>query len=363
MNWQHHNIHLKLVNGRQGDPALYCFFSTTGEAILFDLGSLELLSNRELLKIKKVFVSHTHMDHFIGFDRLVRVNVPHFRELELAGPEGFIANVQGKLRGYCWNLLAPDQLRFVIHEISSGGHVRTVRLTNTDSFTVHETCTPQPVLGTNIRPFPEKPCCFVTNLMDRSRIEAVALDHGTPSLAFVCQSPLRFHTNIDELNRRGLKPGAWIKQLQTLLASGSYDTPITIDANTYRAGDLGAEIFDSQIPRSVGYLTDLQFSWPNLKRIKQLMEGVDFLVCEANFASSDYQKAYKKLHLTLNQAMLIAAYIRADEIEVFHISNLYQDLSKYGLDEANQLFNRYRRQNDESLEQLINEEITHTLSQ
>ncbi|MHC4600497.1 MAG: ribonuclease Z, partial [Planctomycetota bacterium] len=58
----------KLVNGPAGDPALYVELLGEGQAILFDMGRLERLKPAELLRITHVFVSHTHFDHFIGFD-------------------------------------------------------------------------------------------------------------------------------------------------------------------------------------------------------------------------------------------------------------------------------------------------------
>src|SRR5690606_24994441 len=110
------------------DPAVYGFFPRSGDAVLFDLGALDGLSNRELLRVRMALVSHTHIDHFIGFDRLLRVNIPHGRMIEICGPPGIIRNVKGKLDGYLWNLLEPDQLRFTVHEIDREGGVRSVLL-------------------------------------------------------------------------------------------------------------------------------------------------------------------------------------------------------------------------------------------
>ena len=110
-----------LINGIQGDPGVYCFSPRTGEACLFDAGMLEGIGNREILKSRHVFITHAHIDHFIGFDRILRVNIPHGREINCYGPAGFAKNVQGKVRGFLWNLLEPGQLKFKITEVFADG--------------------------------------------------------------------------------------------------------------------------------------------------------------------------------------------------------------------------------------------------
>ena len=95
----------RLVNNPFGDPGLIIEFLFDKRALLFDLGHLGPLTSQMLLKISDVFVSHTHIDHFIGFDRLLRVVFGRGKTIHLFGPANFIANVEGKLAGFTWNLV------------------------------------------------------------------------------------------------------------------------------------------------------------------------------------------------------------------------------------------------------------------
>lgn len=94
-----------LVNDPFGDPGAYVEFLFRGEAILFDLGDIHVLPPRKVLKVKAIFVSHTHMDHFIGFDHFLRLCLGRDKRVRLFGPPGFNANVLGKINSYTWNLI------------------------------------------------------------------------------------------------------------------------------------------------------------------------------------------------------------------------------------------------------------------
>ena len=99
------NLHPRLVNDRFGDPGLFVEMLHRRDALLFDLGDLSPLPPRDLLRIGHVFVTHTHMDHFIGFDALLRVLVGREKTIGMVGPRGFAERVHHKLLGYEWDLV------------------------------------------------------------------------------------------------------------------------------------------------------------------------------------------------------------------------------------------------------------------
>ena len=105
-----------LVNDPFGDPGLYVEIKWARRGLLFDLGENDALGPTRLLKANDIFISHTHMDHFIGFDRVLRIALGRVRTLRVHGPAGIIENVAGKLRGYTWNLVDGYPLTIEVYE-------------------------------------------------------------------------------------------------------------------------------------------------------------------------------------------------------------------------------------------------------
>src|SRR5688572_8946013 len=90
-------VSTELVNGPFGDPALFLDFRFERRALLFDLGDIAALPAKKILRLSDVFVTHAHMDHFSGFDRLLRICLGRDTDLRLYGPPGIIDKVEHKL--------------------------------------------------------------------------------------------------------------------------------------------------------------------------------------------------------------------------------------------------------------------------
>jgi len=95
----------RLVDPDAFAPGLVVDVRDEKRALLFDLGEIERLAPRVLLRVSHAFVSHTHMDHFAGFDHLLALGLGRMRRLVLWGGPGFVEQVEHKLRAYTWNVV------------------------------------------------------------------------------------------------------------------------------------------------------------------------------------------------------------------------------------------------------------------
>src|SRR5438045_4313058 len=89
-----------LVNGSTGDPVLYVDYPGRNNALLFDPGELANCDGGRLGDLAAVFITHHHVDHFMGLDRIVRANLDQEKTLHLYGPEGTIRRVYDRITSY-----------------------------------------------------------------------------------------------------------------------------------------------------------------------------------------------------------------------------------------------------------------------
>jgi len=348
-------LNVQIINGLDGDPAVYVQLAQTGECILFDAGSLDKLSHRELLKIRVVAISHTHVDHFIGFDRLIRVNVPHFRTVEVIGPTGITANLMGKLRAYNWNLLEPGQLNFIVHEVSATGQVAANKLTNVNNFE------PQKL---NI--YEGRDDSLSNSIVDLTlstsnnfRLRAVVVDHGTSVLSFSLMMPSSLMVSKDLLEDLKFKPGPWIAELQRKALAEDLDGVIAVNGLEIPTRELANKLLTPRTGEQLVYVTDMIFNQSNVERITRFGDSpVNLLICESNYIQSDRLKASLKFHLTTYQAALLGATLRAKNLQIFHISNIYGGEIGVSIQEADKFLEAFRLLSTEELSSKLSKELS-----
>jgi ribonuclease Z len=305
------------VNGPFGDPGLHVGMRWQGTALQFDLGRLDRFPAAELLKLTHVFVSHTHIDHFIGFDRIIRLFLARDAALELFGPPGIIGNVTGKLAGYTWNLVDGYPFVLTVHEVHPT-RIRSVRLRATTGFAAEDVTSPP----------------FAGVLLDvpAFTVRTAHLDHRIPCLAFAVTAKTHLNVRKDELDRLGIPAGPWLNTLKAAIRAGEADdTPITArwttDGTQQQAAFALGELRDRLIVPTPGtklaYVVDTLFSKENAAQIVALVRESDVFFCESLFLDEDRDEALKRYHLTARQAGTLARMAGVKRLEVFHFSPRY----------------------------------------
>jgi ribonuclease Z len=312
-------LHPFLVNGRTGDPALYVETLFEKGAIMFDLGDVADLSPRKLLRLEHIFVSHAHIDHFFGFDRLLRFLVGRDKVVRLYGPADFIAHVHHKLAAYRWNLVDrfADDLVFVVTEVDLDLMVRTAQLRLKAGFTL------EPM---RVEPFDDG----VLHAQPNFQVRAAVLEHGTPCLAFAAQETAHVNVWKNRLSELGLPVGPWLRGLKrALLDERPDDYPIEIGAgpkpSSARVAPLGALRATATVTpgQKIGYVTDVADTAANREAIVRLVRNADLLYIEAPFTEADAALAADRAHLTTVAAGSIAREAGVRRVEPFHFSPRY----------------------------------------
>lgn len=327
-------LHASLLNGRAGDPVLWIETLFERRAILFDLGDIAVLPPRKIHRLEHVFVSHTHIDHFIGFDQMLRILVGREKTIQLHGPSGIIAQVAHKLSAYCWNLVGSYacDLVFRVREIHSLDESRIAQFRLKTGFRREESGE-------------EKIADGVICREPSFRVAAAILEHGDiPCLAFAIEEAAHVNVWKNKLEEQALAVGPWLKELKRAVIEGKPDDhPIRMavkgseEQSVKPLGEL-KELVTVTAGQKIAYVTDAADTCSNRQALAELISGADLLFIEAAFAQDDEDLARERGHLTTRAAGEIARAAGVRRVEAFHFSPRYEREEARMLDEVNRAF-------------------------
>ncbi len=327
--------HCQLINGPLGDPVMYAEIMFERRALLFDIGDITVLAPRQLLRVSHVFVSHTHMDHFAGFDYLLRLLLGRNKTVALYGPSGFIDRVEHKLKAYTWNVVRSYAGNLVLeaYEVQDDSIVHCARFESRYAF--QRQTMPDFRMHDNILA-----SCGAL------RVRCSILDHGTPCLGFALEEPTHINiwkTRLDELD---LNVGPWLLDLKRAVLD---DAPGATPIHALRriggratAATLPLEALREVAQRVPGqrfaYIVDVRNHEENALRIEHLAFGADVLFIECRFLEADAVHAAQRNHLTAWQAGLLARRARVGRLVPCHFSPRYGGRSDALSKEAERAF-------------------------
>ncbi|MEK9628641.1 MAG: ribonuclease Z [Nitrospinota bacterium] len=328
-------LEASLVNDPFGDPGIIVRFLFQKRTLLFDIGDISSLTSADLLKVSQVFVSHTHIDHFIGFDRLLRTVFGREKTLTFIGPENFIKNVEGKLAGFTWNLVDRYDESLTIDVVE----VREDKITKVTFRAIEK-----------FKLTDRKEWEFKDGVVfedDSIRVRATVLEHRVPCLGYSLEENLHVNINKDRLVSMKVIEGPWLNELKQSILEGKPDTfaievPIKgeekAEVQQISLGQLKKDLVEINPGHKIAYVTDSVFNERNRKKIIELVKSADLFFCESPFFADEAERGQERCHLTTQQAGTLAREAGVKQLDIFHFSRRHKDERERFYEEAGNAF-------------------------
>lgn len=320
-------FHVEIVNKPFEDPVLFVRTIHTSYGMLFDLGNIDALEPGKLNLVSDIFVTHMHIDHFIGFDTVIRALLKRESPLSVFGPVGIINCVEGKLRGYTWNLIRGYPFRLEVYEIDQS-IVRHASFYASQSFA----------------PISHPPLAFENPIKKTPafKVSALVLSHQIPVIAYCLEEDIHININRSILDQRGLPVGPWLTELKKAIREGK---PDDFELKVGQCNHLLSELRDIVIltkGHKICYVMDVAPTQENISRLIPFIEGADTLYCEAFFSSSERERAMQRHHLTADIAGRMAKEAGVKRLVVMHFSQKHRSNPELLYQEAELAFNGQR---------------------
>lgn len=306
-------------SGLLDDPVLYVHARPLGKGFLFDCGQIHHLAKRVLKSVEALFITHAHMDHFMGIDTFIRNVHVSPGTVDIFGPPGVARKMAHKLAAYDWNLTEPYWCSFRVHEVLAD-RIRTHLFPGPEGFPDR---------------FEEERERTGRTIFhnDYLQVETELCDHKIPALAFrITEMPV-FQVDEEKIDRAGLVKGDWLRLLKKRFYAGWRTAEQLMVLRRAREGTAEEPVEDAralyetickeETPSSIGYLTDIGFTKENLDKVVPLLQGVTLLVCECSFMAQDRDKARVSHHLCASDLNFLTERLRPRFLLPMHLSKTY----------------------------------------
>lgn len=304
----------KLVNPIHHDPALLIDLPQSSEKWLLDCGDLHPLDLGTLQSISTVFLSHGHIDHWIGFDALLRAQLFAQQTLRVLGPQGTLEILHSRLRGYTWNLIADSP--FVVE-----GYEWTRGCWKGQRYPCSQAFQPAPL---------ENGLPAISGW----KLNWVELDHGVPCLGYRLQPPVR----IRFLKERSPHPvGPWVEHLKRSYLARQPEQVLKIEGNALVASSLW-DCLEEVPQEGLAYITDTRLDPGLREHIVKAFGPTEVLWCESAFLEEQSHLARQKMHATAREAASLARALDSQRLHLFHLSRRSQGIPTPYLTEARAVF-------------------------
>ena len=296
-------IYAEIKNNIDEDICILLKISNHKWSYICECGQASGLTIADCVNTNAIFISHTHIDHFVNFDTIVRHQLGIQRKVTICGPTGIAKNVVSKLHGYTWNLIKPDSIKYEIREIGNGNTIE-----------VFETIPPE----WNLTKISEFKSHTIFSNMDFF-VKFIILDHKLPSVAYL------FHEH-DKINIKDFpfRPGKWIKELKHAYENKNDLGKIMVNDGEFKAKDLYKFLYVKK-GYSTGIIMDYKASMENSQKIIKLFRDVDEVFAECYYRDIDHEFALRNHHSTARESGKTARQAGIKKITPVHFSRRYGD--------------------------------------
>lgn len=279
-----HNFEIKQVNSPFEDTAFFLRNVYKPDGLLFDCGRIGGLSNSEVLSISEILISHTHIDHFYGFDRILRGTLLSGKKFRVFGPPGIIKNVQGKIDSYTWNLIKSYPVSYEVIELNlDKEEYKTAFFSAANGFEREDSIL--------------KHSDMVLN--GGFKLDFEFFDHRVPSVGYRVTEPDMVAVSKEKVAEHGYISGKWLAELKEKVLAGKLNENIETNTSSGRVirsvGEVRDQIIEGIKPQSVTYITDIAPYFDNVTKAIRFADKSTILLIEGMFLKKDVLHAnYKK---------------------------------------------------------------------
>lgn len=269
---------------------------------LCECGEAKKLGVKECQDTKAIFISHTHIDHFVNFDTVLRHQLGTQRQVVIVGPTGIIEQVQNRIKSYCWNLIEEGAISYEVREILDDTRYRSVELN-------------PPLWEQENEREVSSDCVFREATF---KVEYQVLDHKTSSVSYLFKADDK--TKI--LLRPELKGGKWVAQLKQAYQDSDAEMKIEVGGQTYKAKEL-FDMITVEKGKSLGVIMDHAANASNHSLIKKRFMDCDEVYIECFYKDEDKEFAIKNYHSYASQSGRIMKECKVRKAIPVHFSRKY----------------------------------------
>ncbi|WP_196886314.1 peptidase [Aureivirga sp. CE67] len=266
----------ELKNNPNEDISVMVKVSNYGGSFLCDCGDASNLTIKDCHELEAVFISHTHIDHFINFDTLLRHQIGLQKRVIICGPKDIAKQVQARILGYTWNLIQEGAIIYEIREILDENTINVFEII-------------PPVWDLKKIKTIKSDAIFTAKTFD---VKFTILDHKTPSISYLFKE---FDTVKLNIKDSGFKGGIWARQLKECFENNLDATEIEIEGNKYVAKDL-YHLLEQKKGDSFGIIMDHAANEENHAKIEELFSEVNTVFIEAFYKDEDKEAAMLNYH-------------------------------------------------------------------